>query len=304
MNFDFIKSFISLIVAFIPLAILLATILANRTERTDQPLDSSLLQVCSIVRTPIDAEQWKSIVKRNHLSNSKIIFLGFIIYVLMIAIGILVGYETLNVWIVIIIITLALLFVFFLPLILEASYKYRLNNSDDAKYFLFKDVLILVEADYHCLFNKCHEALRSMNFRVSEIKETAGYLEAIQGSILRRRPVKLKIHITKEENTEKANTVTLSYEFIDKISINYIYVMWYIILSFILFFLLIYLLNLLIDKIFNKFMKVSESDLKSLDELKDTSELTNQFINRLISRLKEEKGNNKSLIDISFGGEG
>src|SRR6266571_1213609 len=239
MNFDFIKSFISLIVAFIPLAILLATILANRTERTDQPLDSSLLQVCSIVRTPIDAEQWKSIVKRNHLSNSKIIFLGFIIYVLMIAIGILVGYETLNVWIVIIIITLALLFVFFLPLILEASYKYRLNN-----------------------------------------------------------------HITKEENTEKANTVTLSYEFIDKISINYIYVMWYIILSFILFFLLIYLLNLLIDKIFNKFMKVSESDLKSLDELKDTSELTNQFINRLISRLKEEKGNNKSLIDISFGGEG
>ncbi|HYT44128.1 MAG TPA: hypothetical protein VEP90_17445 [Methylomirabilota bacterium] len=154
MNFDFIKSFISLIVAFIPLAILLATILANRTERTDQPLDSSLLQVCSIVRTPIDAEQWKSIVKRNHLSNSKIIFLGFIIYVLMIAIGILVGYETLNVWIVIIIITLALLFVFFLPLILEASYKYRLNNSDDAKYFLFKDVLILVEADYHCLFTQ------------------------------------------------------------------------------------------------------------------------------------------------------
>ncbi len=72
----------------------------------------------------------------------------------MIAIGILVGYETLNVWIVIIIITLALLFVFFLPLILEASYKYRLNNSDDAKYFLFKDVLILVEADYHCLFTQ------------------------------------------------------------------------------------------------------------------------------------------------------
>lgn len=210
MDTDLIKSIITLIIALIPLIILITTYFLNRTERTNQPLDSSSLKVFNIVRYPIDAKQWEILANRNRISKFKIITLGLMVYVSLIAVAFFFGIETVNLVMEITVLVIATLFIGLLPIVLDRTYVSRFKTADNANYFVFKDTLILIESNYHYLFNKCHETLRSMNLKIVKVDESAGTLEALQGRRLIRDFAKLRVQINKVEGSESVYVIGLN----------------------------------------------------------------------------------------------
>lgn len=89
------------------------------------------------------------------------------------------------------------------------SYKYIFKNAHEARFYLFKDIDIIIESDYHYLINRCLETFRSLNYQVAEIDEKEGSIEASQLST--RSQTKIRIELV--ENTKK--TYILRLEFIE-----------------------------------------------------------------------------------------
>src|SRR5207248_1083994 len=87
-------------------------------------------------------------------------------------------------------------------------------------YFSFKDAYVLAEADNHYLFNKCHEALRSMDCKVAEINESIGSLEGFKSRGWMRNPTMTRVQIEKIENSESSYMLKLNVDIIKDNSIS------------------------------------------------------------------------------------
>jgi len=90
------------------------------------------------------------------------------------------------------------------------SYKASCKTANDARYNLYKEIDLIIAADYHYLFNKSHEALRSMKLKIVEINEEEGSLEANK-FLTWNIPGTLKIRIVKVENNEKSYQIKFDY---------------------------------------------------------------------------------------------
>src|SRR5947207_430856 len=58
--------------------------------------------------------------------------------------------------------------------------KERIIKTEGTKGFFFEQTILIIEADYHYLFNKCHETLRIMNLQIIDIDEGRGILKVCQ----------------------------------------------------------------------------------------------------------------------------
>jgi len=86
------------------------------------------------------------------------------------------------------------------------------SNAEESRYNLFKDVDIVIEADYHYLFNKCHDALREMKLNVIEVNEGLGALEAHK-SFTGRNSEKVKVNVQVEKVPNSMNSYIVKVNF-------------------------------------------------------------------------------------------
>lgn len=184
-------SLIGLVGAAIPLVVAILPLLRQRTEETTQLLDSQSLWVLKIIRHPVEDRIWKKIKRKHRRRTIRDIILLFILSIIAAIIPTIIIYNFLKlsplesgnwgtvIWTIDI----------FLYLLAITLYIIRYKNSfirratpDQASYFVFSEVEILVESEYKYLFDKCHEALRVLGNQLSKVDFENKYLVAYKPS--------------------------------------------------------------------------------------------------------------------------
>jgi hypothetical protein len=178
-------------------------IIRTRMERTTKPIDSPSLKILLIKRYPISEKDWSK-EKSKSQSLQTIFSLLYLAYIIL-SNFILHNQE----YILLILATIYLLTAYIGIIFGRFSYKNRLESADQARYFLFKDIDIVIEANYHYVFNKCHETLKSLRFQIVEVDESVGCLEAYSIPFLGyARQIRVKIE--KVINSESAYMLKMS----------------------------------------------------------------------------------------------
>lgn len=145
---------VALIVGFVPLLVYILTLLGNRPEKIMAPLDP-LIKVRNIERIAVSKDTWKelSIIELRHE-------LIIIVFCLLILIPLYFLHELIDIVLIILIITLlAIIISRTVGNIILNRYKYRIRNCEAAKYYVFQDPKIIVEAELDYIFSKAQEAI-------------------------------------------------------------------------------------------------------------------------------------------------
>jgi len=180
MDADLIKSILSVIAAFIPLIIATIALIRGRAVSTTIPNDSPSLKILKIKREPVEQKAWKQFKFGQSVINFLWAIPGYILYVSLFFY--IISGQIKNVIIVVIINcifgTAYVLVSHLISRMLSHDYISSITDAYNGRYFLFKGISVEIEADYYYLFNKCHEALKSLSYPVVEIDADSGVLEA------------------------------------------------------------------------------------------------------------------------------
>ncbi len=145
-------------------------------EKPTEPNDR-LLKILKIKRFPVENAYWSKI-KRLPFWINIIYYLAFFSMIPLVAE--MYSIFGLNIFDIIAMYTLLISSYFIYFYLSIHWYRNICNSPFEAKYFIFKDFELTIESDYHYLLNKCHEALRKMDFEVAEIDERIGTIEACE----------------------------------------------------------------------------------------------------------------------------
>lgn len=260
MNIDFAKTIITLIIALIPLASLF---IKNRINKSAIQLENPSIKVLDIIREPVD----KKYINRIRILNMIDSYLKLIPFLLLcgfilvfIAWILPIGHrENMSIF-------LTVYSIFYILVgwssIKQMKSPYNIRNSYDLRYFVFDSIYISIEADYHYIFNKCHETLRKLDFKNIEISEINGTLEACQVKIL--TIVKISIKLYKLYKSDKSYSIDIVYKCDKSTSSNSMYI--------------------------NKLITKRHFDTKNII---DKSKFINKFVYELISKKADVAQDNK-----------
>lgn len=214
MNADLIKSILSVVGASIPLLIIIGRAYVTRTEGTTGVLDSSRITPRKIERVAYTKEDFETVY---------LILLKFYVKVFVIAVAIVLAIEllvfaafyfftasrsiTINIVSFLVFLLLAVIVQFLL-----ISRNARIKGTDSV-YDLFKDVIIIIEANHSYLFTKSHEALRRMKFHIEAIDEHAGSIIATKHPLFIGPLTKIKVTIKALEEQENTHLITVTYTY-------------------------------------------------------------------------------------------
>jgi hypothetical protein len=181
--------------SLIPLLVAFFTLLRNRADKTNAPLDTPALKIIKIIRHPVDDKVWNKTKKIYRIwASLNTIFSCILAFSIILMLEYFFGdiyflnlYPS-QLYFIIIIASGGLVF------ILTANHIFRYQNALQARYILFKDIEILIESDYSYLFNKCLEGLRNLGTQIVEINSDAHLLEASKYSFW-RTPGNINIEI-------------------------------------------------------------------------------------------------------------
>ena len=217
MDVGLITGTLSVVAAAVPLIIYVTALFRGRIEQTTEPLDSRSLKVLTLIRHPADEANWRKAIKKFIIRcGIGLLLLPLFYYALYEIISIFIPKYS-NIYIPIII---AIASLFFLTIIysLANSVFYKFDNLPiNARYHWFEGVEIIIEAEYRYLFNKCHEALKSMYFQVVEVDERDRTIQATYiPTFLFIIPIirwhngwLIKVKLEKVENSENSYMVEL-----------------------------------------------------------------------------------------------
>ncbi len=223
MDADLVKTILSVVVSSIPLVIIIISVFRGRIERTTEPLDETL-KVLNISRYPVDNDEWNVVSRKNVRRIQTLFAVSFcifllslcnIIYSLVLLVSSKNSFSSMSFYYNII--SLVMMFLIVIASLRILSYIERVDpkNSYDARYNIFKDVDIIIECDYHYLFNKCHDALRNMNIKVAEVSEQRGILEAYHGTF-----AGITLQIEKVKDVENGYKISVSLSSYKKAHVN------------------------------------------------------------------------------------
>jgi hypothetical protein len=203
------------IIAIVPPTItLIVTILAilnSRIEKSTTPLDAPSLKIITIKRHPVSHEELLKVVKNSkNFTFFLLLFNGATLITFLI--GIVTGIAH-NIYF--------LIGAFILTVSITAAFYYVVGRFKFLRivvvepFNLFSSVDIIIEADFQYLFDKCINALKSMNLKISEVE-----LGGSEGKVKALRISQIKIFapiitttvtVQKIENSESSFTVQLSF---------------------------------------------------------------------------------------------
>lgn len=211
MDSEFVKGLPSLLSSTISLIILLIALFLRVSGGTKEPLDSPNLKVLVIKRYPISQSNYPG---RFSLFSWQTLLLILSIAGNLVTINLILstGFNFLSIF------TLVTSLIIYTSLTFTSISEKEKVDVNNIIYDYFKKADIVVEADRHYLFNKCHEALRSMKLRIDEVDAGAGSIIAsyipFTGGKVRRIEVKIEF----VERSESSYMVTI--EFKSKTSIS------------------------------------------------------------------------------------
>lgn len=186
-NFTAIASIITACIAATPPILTAAANVALQIRGLAQKHRSPALRVLKTTRMPVDEKNWKKVKRNFYIYICLLMAFAFFIAINTLLyrfgykyltlskfgiIGTLLGFE-IN-----IIVLLNFLFFCFYSIAFRNAYKRMGKNSHQARYFLFKKALLIVEADIKSTTNKCYETLRLLGARVVEFDPESGTMEA------------------------------------------------------------------------------------------------------------------------------
>jgi hypothetical protein len=201
-----------------PTITLILTILAvfnSRVEKNTTPLDTPSLKILTIKRQALSGEEWTKVTK----NTKKLVFFYISLNLIVTIIILISSFNSdfnLNIYFLssLIIMTASLTVVFYYTI-----KRYRIIIDARVEPFnLFHAVDIIIEADFHYLFDKCIDTLKGMNLKISEVElgDSVGKVKAVQISQLKLFAPWPTIRVTtitvqKIENSECSFTVTLTF---------------------------------------------------------------------------------------------
>ena len=271
MDAELIKSILTVIAAFIPLLVAIIAYLASRPSRAVLTIDRPSLKILEIKRYPLQENVLEKIWSYYFILTMFYLFLTAFIYVV-IALFVYVNYSSIFVRL-LVFSFLAVCGLTITSIINNSRYRLLFDDtffkSKNYRYFLFEKADIKIEADYHCLFNKCHDALRKMNYQIVEVNESNRTIEAFRVFFSPQFSFKLYYFQRKDFHLPKRS--------------NYIVT-----------------IQIHIEKIENS-VKSYQIFLKFTNELDwiNNSRETNSFINNLISKPKGADQTAESKVDTT-----
>ncbi|HYT46740.1 MAG TPA: hypothetical protein VEP90_30720 [Methylomirabilota bacterium] len=206
-----IANIIAIVSPTITLTLTILAILNSRIEKSTTPLDTPSLKILTIKRHPVSQEELLKVVKN---SRNFIWFVALFTTATLIAllISILTGNGH-NIYI-------AIGAIIMCASIAAASYfvvgRYKLITIVVVEPFnLFSSVDIIIEADFQYLFDKCIDALKSMNLKISQVElgDSEGKVKALRTSQIKifAPIITITVTVQKIENSESSFTVQLSF---------------------------------------------------------------------------------------------
>ena len=198
----------SLATATVALVSVIYTILKGQDHKTVLAGDASSLKILKIKRCPLDEKMWLKMKRR------KIIFLLREISLTVIAIVILIGmaslleetimgnYEPFTISSGRVIAIFAILLTYlFLAIHMVYSFLITGRSPEDARFFVFQEADVLVEAEYSYLLNRCREVLIVMHAKHIDIDAKEHCLEAYLSQRVNAVAGRMKVQIeSKEDN--------------------------------------------------------------------------------------------------------
>lgn len=174
MDLEILKSIIALVAAIIPLIVLIITLFRNYIDRTTEPVDSPLLKVVYLKRLSVDDKVWEK-----QKSRYDIYIIAACIYMLIyfIFIADTQPHDPLHIFTNPFVVGALFYILIALYLII---YTYRMGSAgpESVRYFLFKHLDLIIVAEYQYLFNKCHDTLKALGWKILEIDEHQHILKA------------------------------------------------------------------------------------------------------------------------------
>lgn len=218
MDNELFKNIFSAIPSLITLVITLIAILRRQFDRTDLVLDSPSLKIFTIIREPLNQENWKKL-KESDTEKYTIIFSVISIVYILFAI-----YSYFNRIYILTIADLILIFITFLisRYLLRFYFPAFIFKRPDisARYFAFQKIVIVIDANYHYLFNKCHQSLININCKVTKVSEGEYILEASLINFLSLGNSRMiRVTFEKLANYEDVYMLNFKFEFEEEIGI-------------------------------------------------------------------------------------
>ncbi len=178
MDTDLIKSIIGVIAASIPLVVAIVALGKGRLFNIAEANDKSL-KVLKVKREQVDQKYWKEYqLEQVVISVVLTVLLVFIYCPFMLYTLGQIKNPTFVLIINFLFIDVCAYSLYLLRKKFYQSYVITIKDAYDGRYFLFQNISLEVEADYHYLFNKCFEVFKILKFPVVEIDKDLGILES------------------------------------------------------------------------------------------------------------------------------
>jgi hypothetical protein len=209
--------FASLATAAVGLIGMLYTILKDRNTKPDLLGDAESLNIVRIKRYPLDENMWHKMKWRKVQFLIREITLTVFAILLLIALASFL--EGTNIGIsepidlssgrVIAVIVILITYLF---LAMHVVYSFFIwgRSPEEARFFIFREAEIQVEATYPYLLNRCREVLLVMHARQIEIDAEKHCLEAYLGQQLTAVAGRMTVHIEPKPETSYLVTVNFS----------------------------------------------------------------------------------------------
>ncbi|TME67674.1 MAG: hypothetical protein E6I59_00090 [Chloroflexi bacterium] len=197
----------SLATVTVALISVIYTILKGRDTKTVLAGDASSLKILKIKRCPLDEKKW------HEMKQGKKLFLFREIGLTVIAIVILIGmaslleetimgnYEPFTISSGRVIAIFAILLTYlFLAIHMVYSFLITGRSPEDARFFVFQEADVLVEAEYSYLLNRCREVLIVMHAKHIDIDAKEHCLEAYLSQRVNAVAGRMKVQIEPKED--------------------------------------------------------------------------------------------------------
>jgi len=186
-NIAAIASIIAAFIAATPPTLTAITDVAIKLRGLFQEKRSPPLRVLKITREPVDLRHWRR-VRRNFLIGIYLLMIG-VFFILVNTLLYRLGFQYITVsnigvigtvWglKINVIVVVNFLFLFFYIIAFTKAYRRMGNYPNDARHFLFKKAILLVEADFKGTINSCQETLKILGASIIEFDSETAVIEA------------------------------------------------------------------------------------------------------------------------------
>ena len=212
---DFLNSqfaqIVTLIGVLVTLFVAVLTWLGNRPEKIQSPLDPKIT-VNKIERTLVDDDTWKELTIIELRRQVKIVGFSCLILVLL-----SIFHEFLD-FVIIVLIGILMIFIISRTIVnfISRPYAYRCRDPLSAKFYVFKDALIIIEAEPEYIFSKAQDAIIGKHIKYIEANAEEQTIHAFHDgdTITTQGTISVKIQSNKtqlEQHMDKYSTIVIDF---------------------------------------------------------------------------------------------